>query len=103
MFFVIQLNLKYPDEQQVSDIFWTKPSRSDIEAYFNRTRADLMNLYHKCELKVYKIDNFQKVTEVSNVVLVDEGDSVDGVSHGDGYLLEDYSLALFEQNCEEQQ
>ena len=101
MYFVLQLNGNYPDEQKVSDIFWTKPSRNDIEKHFNRTRADLMNLYHRCELKVCKIDNFQKVTEVSNVVLVDEGDAIDGVSHGDGYLLEYYSLDLFEQNCEE--
>lgn len=92
MYLVVEQNFDYPDEFHMSDIFFTRPSKADIEAYFRQTAADLMARYYKCQYVVYKIEGLKKTVYVSNVVFSDEltDQNPKYLESGDGYLFKEY-------------
>ena len=95
MYLVVEQNFDYPDEFNMSDIFFTKPSKADIEEYFGQTVVDLMARYYKCQYVVYKIEGLKKTVYVSNVVFSDEltDQNPKYLESGDGYLYEEYEGA----------
>ena len=92
MYLVVEQNFDYPDEFNMSDVFFTRPSRKDIENHFKQTVVDLMAAYYQFQYVVYQIKGLKETIYVSNVLFNDElvDQNPRYLAGGCGYLYEEY-------------
>ena len=79
-------------ETKMSNIFYKKPSLSDVYESIGSPSA-LFSRYYKWRIIVSKIENFRRVYTVSYIDYCDVGkEEFDYVQSGNGYLFKEHEL-----------
>ena len=96
MYFAIISNDHYPEETYTTDIYFVRPSLSQLYDKFGDP-DDMKGRYYKWCVQVKKITNFKEVHHVSSLEYSEDGWADDEhVIGGNGYLLDQHKERLEE-------
>ena len=96
MYFAIISNDHYPEETYTSDIYFVRPTLSQLYDKFGDP-DDMKGRYYKWCVQVKKITNFKQIHHVSGLEYSEDGHPDDEhVVGGDGYLLVQHKERLEE-------
>ena len=96
MYFAIISNDNYPEETYTSDIYYRRPTLSQLYDKFGDPEENKGRYYKWC-IQVKKITNFQSIDYVSGLEYSEDGyHDDDYVVGGDGYLKEQHKERLEE-------
>ena len=94
MYFAIIANDNYPEETYTSNIYFVKPTLTQLYDKFGEPE-DSRSSYYKWTILLKKITNFKEVSHVSSIQYSEDGWFADDyVVGGDGYLYEEHKQKL---------
>lgn len=94
MYFAIIANDNYPEETYTSDIYYRRPTLSQLYDKFGDPEENKGRYYKWC-VQVKKITNFQSIEYISGLEYSEDGWYTDDyVVGGDGYLYEEHKQRL---------
>ena len=102
MYFAIISNDAYPDETYTSDIYFVKPTLSQLYNNFGDPE-DMQGRYYKWCVQVKKITNFKEIHHISGLEYSEEYyRDEDYVVNGDGYLMDQHKERLTHKHQEKE-
>ena len=102
MYFAIISNDHYPEETYTTDIYYRRPTLSQLYDKFGDP-AENQGRYYKWCLQVKKITNFQSIDYISGLEYSEDGYRDDDyVVNGDGYLMDQHKERLTHEQQEKE-
>jgi len=102
MYFAIIANDNYPEETYTSDIYYRRPTLSQLYDKFGDPEENKGRYYKWC-IQVKKITNFQSIDYIAGLEYSEDGwFSDDYVIGGDGYLHEEHKQKITHQEKEKE-
>jgi len=102
MYFAIISNDNYPEETYTTDIYYRRPTLSQLYDKFGPPEENQGRYYKWC-IQVKKITNFQSIDYISGLAYSEDGYPDEGyVVDGDGYLLNEHNKLLKEKETREE-
>ena len=102
MYFAIISNDNYPEETYTTDIYYRRPTLSQLYDRLGNPEENYGRYYKWC-LQVKKITNFQSIDYISGLEYSEDGyPDDDYVIGGDGYLHEEHKQRLTQQQQEKE-
>ncbi len=103
MYFAIISNDSYPEETYTTDIFFVRPTLSQLYDKLGDPE-DMHGRYYKWCLQVKKITNFKSIDYISGLEYSEDAHpSDDYVMGGDGYLKQQHEDRIEEKEQEEKE
>lgn len=94
MYFAIISNDHYPEEAYTSDIFFVKPTLTQLYDKFGDPE-DMQSRYYRWCVQVKKILNFKEIHHVAGLEYQEDAHHDDDfVVNGDGYLMDQHKERL---------